>query len=207
MAATANFEQAVQPFIDMPDLELVHRYRRGLEMLDPRIFELSDSQLDTAFLPDAGVGRWPVRVLLGHLADAELAFVHRLRRAVAEDNPMFAAWDEDAFIDAGLYGGPEGGGAHPIAAYISVIHTLRRWTSTWLLTLMPDQFQRTGMHPQRGPQTVKTVLAYATWHLEHHGEYCNRKVCKMLGKRTEPSGEQARPSGGGGCGAGCGCKK
>ena len=30
------------------------------------------------------VGRWPIRVLLGHLADAELVFVHRMRRAVGE---------------------------------------------------------------------------------------------------------------------------
>ena len=75
----------------------------GLQRFDSRIFELSDEQMDMAFLPDAGVGRWPVRVLVGHLADAELAFIHRMRRAVAEENPVLAVWDENAFIDAGLY--------------------------------------------------------------------------------------------------------
>src|ERR1044071_1538478 len=62
---------------------LLARFRKGVENLDRRMFWLKDAQLDSAFLPSAGVGRWPVRVLLGHLADAELAVAHRMRRTVA----------------------------------------------------------------------------------------------------------------------------
>src|ERR1043166_7965282 len=153
----------------LPDGELISRYRRGLEAFDVRIFELSDDQLDAAFLPDADVGQWPVRVLVGHLADAELAFTHRMRRAVAEENPVFAAWDENAFIDAGLYRG----GQHPIGGFVATIHTLRRWTSDWLATLSPEQLARRAMHPERGPQTVREILVYATWHLEHHARFLN----------------------------------
>jgi hypothetical protein len=76
----------------------------GSETLDKRVFQLSAEQVDQAFLPDAGVGRWPIRVLLGHLADAELAFVHRMRRVVGEDSPVFSVWDENSFIDANIYG-------------------------------------------------------------------------------------------------------
>src|SRR5690349_5193302 len=92
-----------EEFAAMSGEDLIARYRRGLESFDPRIFELSDEQMDAAFLPDAGVGLWPVRVLVGHVADAELSFAHRMRRAVAEDSPVLAAWDENAFIDSGLY--------------------------------------------------------------------------------------------------------
>lgn len=216
MAATVGHLTHVAALEALPDVELVHRYRRGLEILDARIFELTDAQLDTAFLPDAttdgtptgmSLGRWPVRVLLGHVADAELVFSHRMRRAVAEDRPMLALFDEDAFVDSGLYGGPEGGGAYPIAGFVTVIHHLRKWTGSWLLTLMPEQFLRTAMHPERGEISVKRMLSYATWHLEHHGEYCNRKVCKMLGPRPVEAASAAKPAGGGGCGAGCGCRK
>jgi hypothetical protein len=204
MAATARLSDRIAEFLALSDLELVHRFRRGLEVLDPRLFELSDSQLDAAFLPEAGVGRWPVRVLLGHLADADLFFVQRMRRIVAEDRPVLEAWDEDAFIDAGLYGGPEGGGQHPVGGYLAVIHTLRKWAGTWLLTLMPEQFERKGMHPQRGEQSVKTILAYATWHLEHHADFCNRKVVKMLGPMPEQASAMGECCGGkGGAGGGC----
>lgn len=175
---------------------LIARYRRGVENFDRRVFELSDDQLDLAFLPDAGVGRWPARVLLGHLADAELLYVHRMRRTIGEDHPVLAVWDENAAIDAGMYHGP----AHPIGAFVAVIHTMRRWTSEWLATLSDEQFARIAMHPQRGEMSVRKMLQDLTWHLEHHTKFLNAKIERMLGPA-----QAEKP--GGGCGAGCGCHK
>lgn len=169
----------------LSNADLLARYRRGVENFDARMFHLRNEQLDAAFLPEAGVGRWPVRVLLGHLADAELAFVHRMRRTVAEDRPMLNAWDENAFIDSGLYGtqGPDGrhtGPAHPIAGYVAVIHTLRRWHADFLATLTPTQWERVALHAVRGEQTVRIICNYATWHLEHHAWYLKAKLDRMV---------------------------
>jgi uncharacterized damage-inducible protein DinB len=183
---------------ELPTHELIDRYRGGLETFDGRVFELSDEQADGAFSPGEGVGQWSVRTLVGHLADAELAFTHRMRRAVAEYNPVVAPWDENAFIDAGLYAG----GQHPLPAFVAVIHTLRRWTAVWLMTLSEEQLERKVMHPERGELTVRKQLAMTTWHLEHHAAFLNGKICKMLG--PAPAAEEAQ-SGGGGCGANCGC--
>ncbi len=179
------------------DADLIARYRKGVENFDRRIFELSDDQLDLAFLPEAEVGRWPVRVLLGHLADAELVLVHRMRRTVGEDHPVLSPWDEDAAIDAGLYHG----GRHHVGAFVAVVHTLRRWTSEWLTTLTPEQFAREAMHPERGPMTVRKILQDNTWHLEHHSAYLSAKVCRLLGPAAAEEPES------GGCGPGCGCHK
>lgn len=175
--------------------DLLNRYARGIENFDRRVVRLRDDQLDTAFLPDAGVGRWPARVLLGHLADAELVFAHRMRRAVAEDNPVLAVWDENAFVDSGLYAGPKA----PIGAFLAAIHTTRRWTVEWLASLTPEQLARTAMHPERGSLTVRDTLVYSTWHLEHHGRYLNAKIERFLG----PAPAEETPTGG--CGPGCGC--
>ena len=73
----------VEFFMSLPIKELIARYRKGVENYDRRVFWLNASDIDTAFLPDAGVGRWPIRVLLGHLADAEMLFVHRMRKVAA----------------------------------------------------------------------------------------------------------------------------
>ena len=185
--------ESVDQLASVSDSDLVIRYRKGLELVDARVFELSDAQLDTAFLPDAGVGNWPARVLLGHLADAEIAYTHRMRRAIAEDSPVVNAWDENAFVDAGLYVD----GRYPVAGFIAVIHTLRRWTAEWLATLSPEQFQRRVMHETKGEMTVRKMLDYTTWHLEHHVRFLNAKVCKFLGPAEV----------GGSCGPGCGCGK
>lgn len=174
----------IETFRDLTTPALVERYRLGVENFDRRVLELTDAQLDMAWLPDAGVGRWPVRVLLGHLADAELAFVMRMRQVVAEDRPVFAVWDESAFIDSGLYQGADGKGGplRPIAGFIAAIHTLRKWHGEWLGTLTDQQWNRTALHPVRGEQTTRVVLDYATWHLEHHAWYLHAKVARVLGR-------------------------
>lgn len=163
--------------------QLVARYAVGVECFDPRVMKLADSELDTAFRPEAGVGRWPCRTLLGHLADAEIAFTHRLRLVIGEDGPVFSTWDEESFLLNNLYGsgetGPNATSKHPVAAFIAVIHTQRRWMSEWLTTLTDAQWNRKAMHPQRGEQTTRVILEYATFHLEHHAWYLNAKVRKF----------------------------
>jgi hypothetical protein len=190
--ARVTENESLEQLAELPAGELIARYRQGLSTFDSRLFELSDEQMDLAFLPDAGVGRWPIRVLLGHIADAELAYTHRMRRAIAEENPVLAGWDHEAFIDSGLYTG------QPVAALIAVTHTLRRWTAEWLLTLTSEQLGREALHPERGAESVLQMAGLATWHLEHHGRYLNAKICRLLG----PAPAAKEP---GGCGTGCGC--
>lgn len=185
---------------------VIVRFMRGIEFFDRRVFDLNERQIDQAFLPDAGVGRWPVRVLVGHIADADLAAIHRMRRVVAEDHPVFSEWDENAFIDANIYGNVhEGYAADPeadharvmnaLGGFMATVHTLRQWTGQWLLTLSPEQLARTGMHPTLGPLSVRDILNYYTWHLEHHCGFLTRKLDLMLG----PAAAESAPAGSCGC--------
>lgn len=188
----------------LPTLQLIARFRRGIEAFDRRVFQLSEREIDQAFLPDANVGRWPIRVLLGHVADADLAAVHRMRRIVAEDRPLLAEWDENAFVDANIYenadkayaDSEEGDHARVMNALggpMAVIHTLRQWTGQWLAGLSEAQLDRVGMHPSRGEMSVRRILALYTWHLEHHAAFLTRKLDLMV-----PAVQQA--SGGSCCG-------
>jgi hypothetical protein len=205
--------------------ELVARFRRGIENIDRRLFWIQPNELDTAFLPEANVGRWPIRVLLGHVADAELVYAHRIRRTVGEDHPVLAVWDENAFIDSGLYGNlasdqlaaqtsgnPKAhtGTMGAISGYVAIIHTLRQWIADWLETLTPQQWERTAMHPERGPESVRTMVALATWHLEHHARYLRVKLDRIAPlPASQETIDKAKAavagSGGASCGAGCGC--
>jgi hypothetical protein len=196
----------------LPTLHLIMRYRRGVQSLDNRVLELSEKQIDQAFLPDAGVGQWPVRVLLGHLADAELFACGRMRRIIGEDGPLVEMWDENSFIDANVYnnadkeyaGDPEADHARVMAAvggHMAVIHTLRQWTGQWLMTLDESAWERTLMHPERGALTLRLVVGYMTWHVEHHGRFLTRKLDRMLGAERESTAK----SGSCGCGDSCEC--
>ncbi|MGH7244548.1 MAG: DinB family protein [Phycisphaerales bacterium] len=184
----------------LPLGEILARYRRGVANYDPRVFSLDAEQLDRAFLPDANVGRWSVRMLLGHMADAEIAFVHRMRRAIAEDRPVLAVWDENAFIDSGLYNIPrevqQGDPASLIGGFVAVLHTMRMWSFQWLSGLTPEQFKRVAMHPERGEQHVIDILAYSIWHVEHHSRFLQLKCDRMLGPVEEALAMGAGASGG-----------
>lgn len=181
---------------------LVARMRVGVEHFDPRVFELTDDQLDLAWLPDAGVGRWPVRVLLGHLADAEIVNAHRIRRAFSEDRPTFALWDENAFIDSGMYGCTDATAFRPpIGGDVALIHTTRCWLVAMLVQLEDAHWERQGLHPERGPVSVHDIACLNCWHLEHHAAHLNAKVFKLLGPAPEPE-----PCAPGGCSnPGCRC--
>ncbi|MCA9278108.1 MAG: DinB family protein [Phycisphaeraceae bacterium] len=195
--------------------DLLRRYARGVEVFDRRVFELSQDQLDHCFLPEPdgseGVGRWSVRMLLGHCADAEMVLTMRIRRAIGEDGPVVEMWDENAFIDSGIYAGRSsadpgerlghaaGATPPPVAGFVAVIHTLRRWMVEQFLALDESVLERTVMHPERGATSARTFLVYNVYHLERHAAFCNRKIERFLGPLID------EPIPAGGCGAGCAC--
>ncbi|MEQ8850484.1 MAG: DinB family protein [Phycisphaerales bacterium] len=176
--------------------DLVRRYRASVACFDDRVFELTDEQLDQAWASEAGVGVWPIRVLLGHLADAEVVFAHRIRRVAAEPGSVLGVWDEQAWVDAGLYGADPSGAtspnaaAAPVGAFVAAVYTLRQWVGEWLGGLHEGVWSRQVMHPERGPLGLRSIVALNTWHLEHHGWYLNAKIVKLLGEREacEPAG-------------------
>ena len=175
----------VDDFRAMATTELIDRFDIGVDRLDSRVFELGGEDLDRAWPIDAGVGKWPIRVLLGHLADAEVSFVHRMRRVVAEPGCEIGVWDDQAFIDAGHYGvvamtEGEPPASPAIGADVAVIHTLRKWAVPWLRSLPERSWSQQGLHAVRGPMSLHDLLAYDTWHLERHAWFCNRKVEQLL---------------------------
>ena len=174
-----------------PHENLIVRYLRGVENFDPRIFELNDEQTDAAF-DEGDAGRWPVRVLMGHLADAELVLTHRIRRTIAEDQPVLSLWDEGAFVDGGLYGSEL---RPPVAGFVAAIHTMRRWTAELLMSLSPEQWERKAMHPELGEVSVLKMVEMVTGHLEHHNRFLQAKLDALLGEREAAEA----------CGPGCCC--
>lgn len=161
--------------------ELTTRYAFGPTLIHPGLTSMSDAQLDRTFERAEGIGEWSCRVLIGHLIDAELAFTHRMRRIVAEEKPSYPAWNEEAFVKRHLYGKPGDRSLCPAGHAVELIRYLRIWTHHWLQSLSAEEFARTGVHTERGPQTVRDVLEYSVWHLEHHGWYLNRKAEKISG--------------------------
>ncbi len=161
--------------------DLIDRYAAGVHSLDPRLLHATDEQASTYLRPEAGAGRWSCRALVVHLADSEMVLIHRMRRIACEEKPVLAIWDEDTFIDACVSDGSEGQPPPPVAGAIGTIHSLRLWTRDWLGTLSTEAYERTGLHPERGAVSLRDILEYSAWHIEHHALFLRKKLDLLLG--------------------------
>ena len=107
-------------------------------------------------------------------------------------------------------GGGEGGGGRvgrggairpATGAFVAAVYTMRQWTASTLAIIPGELWERACLHPEFGPLTVREMLAFDTWHLEHHLRFVNLKAERLLGPRPEPEacseGGCARP--------GCAC--
>ncbi len=138
--------------------ELLERFRRGPEVLAVMLTGSAGPESDFITAP----GKWNIRQILRHLADAELVGAHRFRVMLAEDNPPISAWDQNLWA-ANL--------DYSIRKPQESLETFRRIRADnhELLKGLPEAaFERTGMHAERGPITVKSLLDTYAGHVESH---------------------------------------
>jgi hypothetical protein len=73
-------------------MDLVTRLEASREQT-LRYFDLSGEKLDRSY----GPGKWTVRFILHHLADAETVLYDRIRRVLSEPRQVLWAFDQDAW--------------------------------------------------------------------------------------------------------------
>ncbi|MGO9260256.1 MAG: DinB family protein [Bryobacteraceae bacterium] len=142
----------------MPDMPaLLERFRRGPELLAVVLTGVFGEEEDFA-LP----GKWTIRQIVAHLADAELVGAHRFRQVIAEDNPTLIAFDQDAWVDRLDY-------AHRKPKQsLETFRRIRAENHELLKSLPPEAFARAGNHSQNGRVTLAQMLEGYAQHAESH---------------------------------------
>src|SRR5271169_7000212 len=74
------------------DMDIVTRLEAARDRT-LKYFEVSDEQLARTY----GSGKWPVRFILHHLADAETVLFDRIRRIISEPKQVLWAFDQDSW--------------------------------------------------------------------------------------------------------------
>jgi DinB superfamily len=137
---------------------LIQRYENGPGDLIASLDGLSDKDLDRRPEPK----KWTIRQQVHHLTDAELNLVSRMKKIIAEDNPLLIAFDQDKWADSFLYTKTS------VEDSIALFYTLRASMTPILKSLKENDFARTGVHNQTGKVTMMGVLEYTVEHFEHH---------------------------------------
>jgi hypothetical protein len=137
---------------------LVVRYRDGAAAFREAMLDVEDGELDERPIED----EWTVREIAHHLADSELNSAVRLRRLIAEDQPVLQGYDEATFVRR-LHVT-----ARPIGSSIDAAAAARASTLTILEALTEDEWMRTGTHAEQGPYSVEAwLLDYANHPWDH----------------------------------------
>ena len=142
---------------------LLERYATGAGAVDAAVDRLSDEELDRR--PPSG--EWTAREIVHHLADSESMAYIRLRRLIAEDDPVIAGYDEPEWGRRLHY-------ERPIDASLAVVRAVRVASHQLLTTLTDDEWARAGTHSESGPYSVDGWLAIYAEHSHEHADQIRR---------------------------------
>src|SRR5579871_2982202 len=123
-----------------------------------RYFDAGDDQLARCYAP----GKWSVRFLLHHLADAETVLYDRIRRIISEPKQVLWAFDQDAWASGLDYS------RIPLDVSRRIYESIR----AGVIFQARLQYEQSGrlefIHSQTGLRTLKDEFDKVVLHNEHH---------------------------------------
>lgn len=120
-------------------------------------------------------GKWSIQQLIVHLMDSHVTAAWRMRKIIAEENPLITAYDESRFVERLQYDATDA----KMAA--EIFRLVQRMTADVLRALPDDAFKRTGIHTENGKVTLESMLNGYIGHVDHHMKFLRDKR-KALGK-------------------------
>ena len=136
--------------------EVVHELRAGLEALEGLVHSLREDQLER---PQAE--GWTARQVLAHLADHELMAATRVRLVLSLERAALPAYGQDEFTER--FSGLE---APAVALQRFAVN--REATLRVLDALAPGDWERVGVHPHRGEETLHRTMEFLVRHDRGH---------------------------------------
>lgn len=141
---------------------LIRRYRDGHRAIAEALEGLRDDELDRSASDE-----WTPRMIAHHLADSEMTSAIRLRRLIAENNPVINGYDEMEFAQKLTFD-------RPIEASIEAMRWARESTAQILERLTDEDWLRAGTHSESGPYSVEDWLTIYANHGHDHAKQIER---------------------------------
>ncbi len=145
--------------------KLIAEYLAGPEMLRQAVAGMPQGQLDARPIP----GKWSIREVVCHIADYEPVYADRMKRVIAENEPVISGGSPDAMAARLAYG------SRDIEEELALIELVRKQMARILRALQPEDFQRRGIHDKRGPTTLAELVERITGHIPHHAARIEEK--------------------------------
>ena len=109
-------------------------------------------------------GKWSIQELAAHLADDEIVGGYRIRMILSSPGTPIQAFDQDTWSRTGKYNRTD---AH---ASLEIFRVLRQANIALLRSLTPEEWNRFGVHAERGVETIRDIAMYYAGHDINHFE-------------------------------------
>jgi len=143
--------------------ELIDQYAAGYDAVIAALDGITPEELDVR----EGPGEWSPRQVVHHLGDSEMTSAIRIRRMIAEGNPLLQGYDQERFAEVLFYD-------RPIEASLEAFRGARASTTPILRALSEQQWAHTGNHSETGTTCVEDSLVYYADHAHNHADQIRR---------------------------------
>lgn len=153
------------------DRAIIEQYAAGGGEVSRAIEGLTAAEMNSFPVP----GTWSIQQIVMHLFDSDLIASDRMKRVIAEENPLIWSYDETRFSERLGYDQSD-------AVMAATIFSMNRQMTAAMLRRLPDEsFVRSGVHSQSGKITLAQLVKGYHDHLHHHLKFLHQKR-RMLGK-------------------------
>jgi hypothetical protein len=149
--------------------ELIAKYAAGYDEVVSALEGIPKDKLTANLIP----GKWSAAEIVQHLADSEMTSAIRLRRLLAEDNPLIQGYDQDLFAKRLRYN------ERDIAPALEAFRAARATTVQLLERMNEEEWLREGTHTESGRYTAEDWLEIYAGHAHGHADQI-RRLRKML---------------------------
>lgn len=148
---------------------LIRRYTEGYAAVEAALAGITPAELDN---PDAD--GWTARMVAHHLADSEMTSAMRLRKLIAEANPVIWGYDEELYSRSLYYD------RRPVELSLLAFRAARESTAGILACLPDEAWSRAGWHTESGVYTVERWLEIYAAHGHDHADQIRRARSRFL---------------------------
>lgn len=138
--------------------DLIKEYAVGYSMLRDAIEGLTEEEFRYKPAPD----KWSIHQILIHVTDSEISSTSRLKKVLAEDEPILNSFDQDAWANNLGYD------LLDREQYLLLFKLLRSSMKTILDNLTREQSERVGVYVDQGRFTFKQLMEYRVEHVRNH---------------------------------------
>lgn len=138
--------------------DLIQRYADGGPILVDATVGIPEERLRTRI----GPGEWSVAELVAHVVDSDLTASDRMKRVIAEENPLLVNCEETLWVQSLDYTNT------PVEETVALFAANRKLTARVLRTLSEETFARQGKHTVDGPVTLAGIVEKYIRHLDLH---------------------------------------